>query len=446
MQIILLSGGSGQRLWPLSNDTRSKQFLRLLPGTNGIDESMVQRMARQIRSAWPDARITVATGNAQRDAITNQLGSEVEIVTEPSRRDTFPAIALASMWLAKEKRVALDEVVVVIPCDTFTDASYFGVIGKMASAIESGDTELALMGIEPSWPSTEFGYIICDAEARDRVARFCEKPSQDEARALIAQGALWNGGAFAFRLGFVTALASQYIKADDFGSIIAAYDKFPKISFDYEVVEKTSSVAVVRHGGAWKDLGTWDALAREMSSSTVGNAITEATANTTVINELNLPMVCYGLRDVIVAASPDGILVTDKYHSGEIKPLIDQLHARPMYEERRWGDYQVLDNRSYDDGFCALTKRLTLNPGCSISYQRHNHRAEIWTFVDGEGTIVLDGQVRKVGRGDVINIAIGQMHALRATTSLTFIEVQMGTDLIEEDIERFPWDWTGIAQ
>ena len=157
MQLILLSGGSGKRLWPLSNDARSKQFLHLLKGPDGRLESMIQRVGRQIRESGLDAELTFATNAVQRDSIINQLGEGLGIVTEPERRDTFPAIALACGYLAKEKKCPDSETVVVMPCDVYTESGYFRTIASMASAVEQDAADIVLMGIEPDCPSEKFG-------------------------------------------------------------------------------------------------------------------------------------------------------------------------------------------------------------------------------------------------------------------------------------------------
>ena len=150
---------------------------------------------------------------------------------------------------------------------------------------------------------------------------------------------------------------------------------------------------------------------------------------------------CIGTKDLVVAASPDGILVSEKRLSENIKSYADKLKRRPMFEERRWGTYKVIDFVQYPDGFSALTKHLTLNPGASISYQEHSCRDEVWTFIDGEGEIVLDGVRRRVRRGETVYIPKGMKHALRANRSLSFIEVQSGSNLVETDITRYPYDW-----
>lgn len=443
MKIILLSGGSGKRLWPLSNDARSKQFLRLLDSPNGEKESMIQRVVRQIKTAGLTDEIIVATGANQKDAIEIQLGDSIEVVTEPCRSDTFPAILLACSYLAS-KGVSYDEPIVVMPCDSYTEDGYFTAIAKMAEAINEGIADMVLMGIKPTYPSAKYGYIVpADNKGEDvmPVKRFTEKPDVETAEKLISEGALWNGGVFAFRLGYLMEIAKG-IKADaDFLTLRSEYANLPKISFDYGVVEKATSVAVVTYSGQWKDLGTWNTLTDELKLPTYGNVHAESCKSTYIINELEIPIVCIGCQDLVIAASPDGILVSERKLSENMKHLVDGIGKRPMYEERRWGEYKVIDSIEFADGFCALTKQLTLLPGKSISYQRHNCRDEVWTFIDGEGEIVLDGTRKQVKRGDVINIPKGQLHALRAITPLTFIEVQRGSNLIEEDIERFPYEW-----
>ena len=446
MQIIILSGGSGKRLWPLSNDARSKQFLKLLKSPTGENVSMVQRISQQLAESGIQADITVATSASQYDSIINQLGSSVSVVTEPERRDTFPAIALSASYLIKEQQCNPNEVVVVMPSDSYVEQAYFQTIAKMAKAVESGNADMVLMGITPTEPSTKFGYIVPNKQTLDSdlimVERFTEKPDEETAKSLIAQNAVWNGGVFAFKLGYIANIIDSYIKADSFEEIRERYSEFKKISFDYEVVEKAKSIALVPYSGVWSDLGTWNSLAEKIEDTTIGNAkVAEGCENTHVINELDIPVICLGTKDLVVASSPDGILVSTKEASVNLKQYADNLKARPMYEERRWGTYRVMGHEHFDDGYNALTKHLLIKEGCNISYQYHNKREEIWTFVDGEGLFVLDGVVTKVGRGFVAHIKKGQKHAVRAISDLQIIEVQTGTELVEEDIIRLDWEW-----
>lgn len=449
MQLVLLSGGSGKRLWPLSNNARSKQFLPLLEKEDGTMESMVQRVVRQARLANLTNDITLATNASQQDIIVNQLGDLVNLVTEPERRDTFPAIALAVSYLKLAKQCDDDEVVVIMPCDPYTELGYFETIGKMVECVKADVADLVLMGIAPTYASEKYGYVVPVLDNDDdndnfkMVSRFTEKPSVAKAEELLKENAYWNGGVFAFRLGYMMNIVKKYMTSDSFEDTRARYSEFPKISFDYEVVEKAESVAVAPFNGEWKDLGTWNTLTDKLHKPVIGNAVMGAHCeNTHVINELQNPIFVDGLKDVVVAACPDGILVCSKEHSEEIKKSVENLTPRPMYEERRWGTYRVLDDSYYADGRHSLTKSITLKEGKNISYQIHHHRSETWTFVQGEGIFVLDGQEQKVNAGDTVVIPVEHWHAIKALTELTFIEVQSGNPLIEEDIERTEWMWS----
>ncbi|MDF2943025.1 MAG: mannose-phosphate guanylyltransferase [Herbinix sp.] len=465
MNIILLSGGSGKRLWPLSNDTRSKQFLKLLKNDQGDFESMVQRVYRQIQKANIEANIVVATGLSQVDSIKNQLGNKIDIIIEPERRDTFPAIALSCVYLALEKKVDLDEVVVVLPVDPYTDIEYFKTLPYMENAVKNGVADLVLMGIKPTYPSTKYGYIVpakgeitCLSQDKGinskeimihRVERFIEKPTQEIAEQLILDDAVWNGGVFAFKLRYLMEIVKKYIDSTDinpitFCEIQSNYHIFKKTSFDYEVVEQVASIAMIPYDGCWKDLGTWNTLTEEMEEGCMGRVMVgEDSINTSVINELSIPIVALGVKDLVVVASPDGILISDKQKSSYLKSYVDSMNDRPMYEESQWGDYKALDYIQYTDGIKSLTKHLTIKAGQYLNYLSHHIRDEIWTIVDGTGEIVIDGLLKKVSRGDVVYIARGQRHTIKAYTNgdIHCIEVQIGSELVENDIEKFEWQW-----
>ncbi|MBQ7679642.1 MAG: cupin domain-containing protein [Butyrivibrio sp.] len=439
MNIILLSGGSGKRLWPLSNDVRSKQFLKVLRAADGTHESMIQRMFRMIREADPDARIVVATSESQVNSIRSLLG-DVDISVEPERRDTFPAIALATAYLHDRCGVAADDTVVACPVDPYTEAGYFRTLLEMDEQARHG-SNLTLMGINPTYPSAKYGYIFPEnEESICRVRAFKEKPTEEEAAGLIAEGALWNGGAFAFRLSYVLDLARTQFGFNTYDDLTSNYSTLPTTSFDYAVVETETDISVVRYSGEWKDLGTWNTLTEAMPDEVSGTAKAVDCENTHIINELQLPLIAMGLKNIAVAATPDGILVADKHQSSYLKEhLKDQ---RPMVEKRAWGEYEVLDHRGQSTGNNSLTKHLRIKAGQHISYQTHQHRAETWVIVEGEGAVVLDGVVKPVHRGDTVVIPLGMKHAIRAITDVHIIEVQVGDRLTEEDVEHLEWDWT----
>ena len=397
MQLILLSGGSGKRLWPLSNDTRSKQFLRVLQAPDGSRESMIQRVTRQIRQAGIADSLTFATGAAQRESIVNQIGDNVSIVTEPERRNTFPAIALACGYLSKEKQCADDEVVVVMPCDVYTESGYFDTIARMAQAVEQGAADIVLMGIEPCCPSEKFGYIVPSGDGKDglwrKVERFTEKPDAARAAELLKMGAVWNGGVFAFRLGHIRQLVDKYVPAGSFSELRERYAEFPKISFDYEVVEKAASVAFVPYSGKWKDLGTWDTLCEELPSVSQGKVVMGGNnENVHVINELNTPLVCEGLKDAVVALSPDGILVCGKDASEGIKDKVEQIITAPKYEPTLWGSRRELDASLDSSGIMTRTCCITIEKGKSVCWQSSAGKTS-WTVVQGSGTLTSTSAV-----------------------------------------------------
>ncbi len=322
MNIILLSGGSGKRLWPLSNEIKSKQFLKVFRRTDGTKESMVQRMYRMIRETDPEATVTIATSASQIPQIKAQLGEQVGISVEPARKDTFPAIALAAAYL-KEQGTGPDETVIVCPVDPYVEKDYFECLKEMSES--AGKAKLTLMGIEPTYPSEKYGYIIpAGKDHLSPAAAFKEKPDQETAKEYIRQGALWNGGVFAFRLSWLLSVAEELLGTSDYTNLYNQYESLPKISFDYAVVEKEPSMNVIRFNGAWKDLGTWNTLTEAMDDETTGNTVTSECTNTHIINELDIPVIALGIKDCVIAVTPDGILISDKAQSPKLKDLIDQ--------------------------------------------------------------------------------------------------------------------------
>ncbi|MBP3540576.1 MAG: cupin domain-containing protein [Clostridia bacterium] len=434
MHFILLSGGSGKRLWPLSNDVRSKQFIKIFRREDGVYESMVQRVYRQIREVDPSADVTIATSKTQVSAIRNQLGDDVNICVEPCRRDTFPAIALAAAYLHDVKNVPEDEAVVVCPVDPYVDNGYFETLARMQQHAQQGAANLVLMGIQPTYPSEKYGYIIpTTKDDPSRVDCFKEKPDAATAAEYIRQGAQWNGGVFAFKLGYLLKTAHQLLSFADYADLFAHYDQARKISFDYAVVEKETDIAVVRYGGRWADLGTWNTLTEAMEESSVGDVrMNENCQNVHVLNDLNMPILCMGLKNVIVSASPQGILVSDKEQSSYIKPFVDAIDQQIMFAEKSWGSFKVLDVEEE-----SLTIKITLLPGHRLHYHSHEHRRESWTVVRGEGLAVVDDQEIALRPGVVVDLPAGSRHTVIAKTEMTIIETQMGKEISVTDKQKF---------
>ena len=434
MNIVLLSGGSGKRLWPLSNDIRSKQFIKLFKTETGDYESMVQRVYRQIRKVDAKATVTIATAKTQVSAIRNQLGDNVGISVEPCRRDTFPAIALATAYLTDVMGVSPEESVVVCPVDPYVNEDYFEALKGLSDQADKEEANLVLMGIEPTYPSEKYGYIIPEsADQTARVKTFKEKPTADVAAEYIRQGALWNGGVFAYKLKYVLKRAHELIDFTDYHDLFSKYETLTKISFDYAVVEKEENIQVMRFAGQWMDLGTWNTLTEAMEEPVIGKGVlNDVCENVHIVNEMDVPILAMGLHDVVISASAEGILVSDKEQSSYIKPFVDKFVQQTMFAEKSWGSFRVLDVESG-----SMTIKVTLNPGHSMNYHSHQYRDEVWVVVAGEGRTIVDGMEQKVRAGDVITMQAGCRHTVFADTELKLIEVQLGQNIHVGDKKKY---------
>jgi len=435
MNIILLSGGSGKRLWPLSNDIRSKQFIKIFKKEDGTYESMVQRIYGQIKDVDPDAVVTVATSKSQVSAIHNQLGFDVGVSVEPCRRDTFAAIALATAYLHSVMNVPRDEAVVVCPVDPYVEDSYFECVNRLYEEASKGLKNLTLMGIEPTYPSEKYGYIKPqkNEDGTDGWG-FTEKPTAEKAQEYIDGGALWNGGVFAYKLSYVLDKSKELLGTDDYDELFSNYANLKKISFDYAVVEAETSIDVLRYNGEWKDLGTWNTLTEAMEDPIIGDGmLNEKCENVHIINELGVPVLGMGLKNLVISASPEGILVSDKEQSSYIKPFVDEFDQRVMFAEKSWGSYRVVDIEE-----SSMTIKVTLNPGNKMNYHSHDKRDEVWVVVSGSGRTVVDGMEQPVRPGDVVTMAAGCKHTIFAgDEGLQLIEIQLGEDINVADKHKY---------
>ncbi len=434
MNIILLSGGSGKRLWPLSNEIRSKQFLKLFKKEDGTYESMVQRVYSAIKRVDSNAVVTIATSRSQVSAINNQLGDNINISIEPCRKDTFSAIVLATAYLHDVQKVDENEVVVVCPVDPYVEDDFFETLNKLCEQADKGEANLVLMGIEPTYPSEKYGYIIPEKkETISKVLKFKEKPDAETAMNYIKQGALWNGGVFAYKLKYVLDKAHELIEFNDYYDLFAKYESLNKISFDYAVVENESEIQVIRFGGQWKDLGTWNTLVESMNEKIIGKAMmNDECTNVHIINETNIPLLAMGLHDVVISAGPDGILISDKGESSYIKPFVDKIIQPTMFAEKSWGSYKVIDVNPD-----SMTIKITLKPGKSMNYHSHQKRNEIWVAISGNGRTTVDSMEQPVKAGDVITIEAGCRHTVVAETQLELIEVQLGKEISVNDKQTY---------
>lgn len=271
----------------------------------------------------------------------------------------------------------------------------------------------------------------------DAFPEQCLRPAQNSFphpfRLLTVAGAQQHGAA----VGAVKATAEGAV--DDAGFVhlqiqFNKYDTLTKISFDYAVVEKESSIQVLRYSGDWKDVGTWNMMAEVMADKTKGKAVLDETCeNTNVVNELNIPILCMGCKDMIIAASGDGILIADKERSGYMKPYVEKIETEAMYAEKSWGSYTVIDVQPG-----SMTVKISMRAGEHMTYHMHNYREEVWTVVSGKGKAVVDGMEQVLRTGDVITIAAGCKHTVEAITALDMIEVQLGDEISVADKIKFP--------
>jgi mannose-1-phosphate guanylyltransferase len=521
MKLVLLSGGSGTRLWPLSNRTRSKQFLKVLKGPDGKTESMVERVWRQLGEAGLQDSAWLVAGGEQVDLLRSQLGKHVPIIVEPERRDTFPAVALAVSYLHSVENAGPDETVVVLPVDPYVETDFFRRIADMEDVLDRTGADLALIGTRPDHPSEKFGYIVpaegeawlgagvagsvtggagllgdgehdaagggarltgnagsigipgngnsgCpgssgnraasglpgDARATGtarhapfRVAHFREKPGRAEAERLIRRGALWNCGVFVFRLGYVLNLLRDNGLPLKYEALDKRYSRLAKMSFDHAVVEKAQNIVAVVHDGPWKDLGTWSSLTEELSDERIGKGVlAENSEGTHLINELDIPVAVLGIRNAVVAAGPDGVIVAAKPLSHKIKEIGDWFEHRPMLEEYHWGESRVVERLQDGDGGETIVRRVRVKDGEHIGYHVHLHRREMWVIVAGDGEAVIGGRLKKVAAGDVLPIPQSVPHGIRGHRGLVFLEIQKGAEVAAGDVLSVCDDWQEIRR
>ena len=322
----------------------------------------------------------------------------------------------------------------VCPVDPYVNEDYFTALKELGRLAEAGSANLVLMGIEPTYPSEKYGYIIPEGkEPVSRVSTFKEKPDAKTAEEYIKKGALWNGGVFAYKLNYVLDKARELLDYTDYQDLFGRYDTLQKISFDYAVVEKETNIEVMRFAGEWKDLGTWNTLTEAMEEQSIGEAILNETCeNVHVINELDVPVLCMGLKDMVVSASPEGILVSDKEQSSYIKPYVDQIDQQIMFAEKSWGSFRVLDVEDE-----SMSIKVTLNAGHRMNYHSHERRDEVWNVISGRGRSIVDGMEQPVKAGDVVTMQAGCRHTLIADTELKVIEVQLGREISVHDKRKY---------
>ncbi|WP_214690374.1 MULTISPECIES: sugar phosphate nucleotidyltransferase [unclassified Exiguobacterium] len=435
MKILLLSGGDGKRLWPLSNNSNAKQFIRLLPSRGGTKQSMLERVYNQLKTQDLDTNAFIITNVQQKDCVIHQVGTDTNIISEPTRRDTFPAIVLGASYL-NEQHVPLDETVLVMPVDAYVDLRFFEYFPQVDEAVQANDDALHLIGVTPLHPTSKYGYIVPDETAQmSSVRLFQEKPTVDVAEQLIGQGALWNCGIFACKLHLLLDELAERNLPTTYSDLTSRYDELEKTSFDYAVVEHAESVFVHRYDGDWKDLGTWNTLTEEMTSTTHGQVELFESTNTHVINELNLPLIGIGLEDLVVAVNADGILVSKKEATPQLKDYLASSDDYPKFKWKRWGQSEVIHHETLADGHHSVTRRMLVQAGKELSYHYHEETDAIWTILQGTAIVTIDGESFEVRPTNAISIQRGKAHMLKASETVILIEVQYSLKYMNNDTQ-----------
>lgn len=447
MKTILLCGNSGTRLWPLSNDVRSDQYVPLLKGEDGKAESFIQRVWRQLQQSQLAAHTLITTNAAQVDLIERQLVGTSRILLEPDGRDTFLAIALSITYLLSRGEVLEDDVVFILPTDIFTGVGFYETAKKLAETVKASSADMGLIGIKPYEAKSEYSYILPSEQGIENelvlVEKFIEKPNQALAEQLIIEGALWNSGAVVVKVKFILNALIERGLPSTYEHLFNNYAQLTKISFDYAIVQSCENIVAIAYEGPWDELGNWKAMLPHIFYKQNPLDVIKNSPNSYIVNELHYPIALMDVPNCIVVASPDGLLITDPSSTETLETYIQQ-QFRPMYEERRWGTCRVLERATVSNNEEVLVKRLVIDEGKNISYQKHQYRNEVWTILEGEGKLAHNNQITFVQKGDVIQFQAGEYHAILAIKKLEIVEVQYGSKLTEEDIECIYMKWSDI--
>ena len=453
---LILAGGSGSRLWPLSRELYPKQLLNIQN-----TESLLQATFLRLKEYVPAKNIISMTGVKHFANVKYQLSSLAEnpmVLSEPIAKNTAPAIILATKFISEKSES--DPVILVVPSDHMIQdsKSFIETVKEGEKIAEKG--YIVTFGIKPAYPETGYGYINTSSNPIEngvKVNKFVEKPNVELAKQYIANGNyFWNSGIFMFKASTLLEEANKccpeiysLLKNFDFTASseipFTEFDKMPNISIDYAVMEKSDKIALVELKSDWNDLGSWKSIydVSEKDSDgnvKIGHVIDEGSKNSFVYSSSKL-VATIGLEDIVLVETEDAILACKADKTQDVKKVYDTLKVqndntykvhKTVY--RPWGYYTVLG-----EGKGFLTKMIHVNPGQKLSVQSHNHRSEHWVVLEGTAKVVLEGKEIILSPGHSVDIAVKEIHSLQNPyeEDLKIVEVQKGDLLIEEDIIRY---------
>lgn len=452
---IILAGGSGSRLWPLSRELYPKQLLNL-----NSDKSLLQTTFERLKYCMPPENIISITNTKHTSNVRMQLGALVEnavVLAEPVSKNTAPAIALATKYIMQKSNS--DPVILVVPSDHLIED-----VDKFSSTVKKGEKlaeqgYIVTFGIEPAYPETGYGYIntLEKIENGYKVKEFVEKPDLETAKKYLAAGTyFWNSGIFMFKASTMMEEIDKYTpdiakisNSVDFNKThdipFVEFDKMPNISIDYAIMEKSGKIALAKLESDWNDLGSWQSIydvspKDENDNVFIGHVLDKGSKGSFVYSSSKL-VATIGLEDTVIVETEDAILACKKDKTQEVKHIYETLkkqnddtHLVHKTVYRPWGFYTVI---AQGDGF--QTKIIHVNPGQKLSVQSHNHRSEHWVVLNGMAKVVLEGKEHILSPGHSVDIPLKAIHSLQNPykDDLEIIEVQKGDLLLEEDIIRY---------
>lgn len=387
MKVVLLSGGSGTRLWPMSTEDCPKQFVSFF----GDDESMLYSTYKKVNNEF--SSIYVATQQSYTELIKKQINDKVNFIIEPNKIGTVGAIFNIAAYFKYVEGLSDEEIISVVPTDHEVENDFYKVLNDAYFHIKNNNENICLVGIKPTFASTEYGYIL---HKNNKVEKFLEKPNEVVAKELISKNALWNSGIIVFKLGHIIEISKRYLNYNNYEGFKLLYNTLPRSNFEKEVLEKENNIGIIESKTIWNDLGTWEVLSSKIS--------TPDKFNTNIINLEEKEIRNNGVRNAIIINSKNGISLINKN--------IEQIIWRD------WGYYKIIEQYNGIE-----LKYLNIFNGNNVSFKCDENIEKTLFISKGEGCITIDNETIKLTTGSSVNILKGQIYLIKVTEDIQIIEV-----------------------